>query len=178
MTRARARLSHVVIFCRDFQKMLDFYTAVLGFHLSDIGKARAKDICFLTLDPDADHHQIALASGRVGAKEGGALNHIAFRVDSLAELRRRHASLRQAGVAAIDTVSHGSWLSVYYRDPEDNRLEFFWDTPYYVRQPAFDQIDLETADNQLMDAILAKYGKDPEFKTMAQWKSDTIKTLA
>jgi catechol 2,3-dioxygenase-like lactoylglutathione lyase family enzyme len=178
MKQGRARISHIVIFCYDFRKMLAFYTGVLGFHLSDIGKARGNDICFLTLDPGADHHQLALASGRSGPQEGGALNHVAFRVDSLAELRRRHKSLQEAGVAAIDPVTHGSWLSVYYRDPEGNRLEFFWDTPYYVRQPVVDQLDLGRSDEQLMDEIVAKYGNDPSFKTMDQWRADTEKSLA
>ncbi|MSQ73047.1 MAG: hypothetical protein EXR27_17420 [Betaproteobacteria bacterium] len=64
MKQGRARISHIVIFCCDFRRMLTFYTSVLGFHLSDIGKARGNDICFLTLDPETEHHQIALASGR------------------------------------------------------------------------------------------------------------------
>ncbi len=178
MKPGRARISHVVVFCYDFPRMLDFYTGVLGFHLSDIGKARGNDICFLTLDPESDHHQIALAGGRTGDKEGGPLNHVAFRVDSLTELRARHDSLSAAGVAAIDPVTHGSWLSVYYRDPEGNRLEFFCDTPYYVRQPMIGKLDLSLSDQQIMDAIVATHGGEPEFKTMEEWKREAAKALA
>ena len=72
MNRGKASISHVVLYCYDFKRMLDFYTNVLGFHLSDIGRARGNDICFLTLDPETDHHQVALASGRQGPKEAGA----------------------------------------------------------------------------------------------------------
>ncbi|MGH8699360.1 MAG: VOC family protein, partial [Burkholderiales bacterium] len=143
MNRGQATISHVVLYCYDFKRMLDFYTGVLGFHLSDLGRARGNDICFLTLDPETDHHQVALASGRQGPKEAGALNHVAFRVKSLAELRRRHATLKQAGVDGVELITHGSWLSVYYRDVEGNRLEFFRDTPYYVRQPVVEPLDID-----------------------------------
>ena len=178
MNRGKASISHVVLYCYDFRRMLDFYTQVLGFHLSDIGRARGNDICFLTLDPETDHHQVALASGRQGPKEAGALNHVAFRVKSLAELRKRHESLKQAGVDGVELITHGSWLSVYYRDPEGNRLEFFWDTPYYVQQPIVEplDIDLNASEEEAWRAIEAKYGRDPSFKSMAQWKAEASKS--
>jgi len=178
MQDGKARISHVVIFCFDFPKMLDFYTGVLGFHLSDKGEARGNDICFLTLDPEADHHQLALASGRTGPREGGALNHVAFRVGSLAELRRRHQALTRAGVTGIEPITHASWLSVYYRDPENNRLEFFWDTPWYVAQPIVEPLDLSRSDDEILSAIVAEYGHRPEFKPMAEWKAEAAKALA
>ena len=177
MDRGKATISHVVLYCYDFKRMLDFYTSVLGFHLSDVGRARGNDICFLTLDPETDHHQVALASGRQGPKEAGALNHVAFRVKSLAELRKRHEGLKQAGVDSVELITHGSWLSVYYRDVEGNRLEFFWDTPYYVRQPIVEplDIDLNASEEEAWRAIEAKYGRDPSFKPMAEWKAEAAK---
>ena len=174
MDKGRAYLSHIVIFCYDFPKMLDFYQNKLGLQLSDIGKARGNDICFLTFDPDVDHHQIALASGRTGPAEGGALNHVAFRVSTLKELRRRHDQLKAAGVTGIETISHVSWFSVYYRDPENNRLEFFWDTPYYVQQPIVEGLDLSRSDEEIMTDVIARYGKDPSFKPMEDWKRAAV----
>jgi catechol-2,3-dioxygenase len=177
MTRARVSVSHVVLFCYDFQRMLEFYTKVLGFQLSDMGRARGNDICFLTLDPETDHHQIALASGRQGPKEAGAFNHVAFRVGSLAELQRRRERLEAASVDGLDPINHGSWLSVYFRDIEGNRLEFFVDTPYYVRQPIVEPLDipLDVSEQEAWRAIEAKYGRDPSFKPMADWKAEAVK---
>ena len=37
-------ISHVVLYVYDFPMMKDFYTGVMGFHLSDIGQARGNDI--------------------------------------------------------------------------------------------------------------------------------------
>ncbi len=177
MNRGNAYISHVVLYCFDFKRMLDFYTGVLGFHLSDIGRARGTDICFLTLDPQADHHQLALSGGRQGARGAGALNHVAFRVESLAELRKRHEDLKRANVDDVELISHGSWLSVYYRDPEGNRMEFFWDTPYYVQQPIVEplEIDLNASEEEAWRAIEARYGRDPSFKPMAEWKAAATK---
>jgi catechol 2,3-dioxygenase-like lactoylglutathione lyase family enzyme len=180
MSRGQASISHVVLYCYDFKRMLDFYTQVLGFHLSDVGRARGNDICFLTLDPEIDHHQVALASGRQGPREAGALNHVAFRVASLAELRGRHETLNRAGVEGVELISHGSWLSVYYRDVEGNRLEFFCDTPYYVKQPIVEplDIDLNASEEEAWRAIEAKYGRDPTFKPMADWKAEAARAKA
>lgn len=178
MPSGAASISHVVMLCFDFDKMRDFYTGVLGFHLSDTGIARGQPICFLTLDPAKDHHQLALAGGRTGTRENsGALNHVAFRVRSLAELRARHRQLQDAGVGGIDPITHGSWLSVYYRDPENNRMEFFWDTPYYVQQPIVEKLDLSLTDEEILQATVEKFGKTPGFRLMDEWKADTVELL-
>jgi catechol 2,3-dioxygenase-like lactoylglutathione lyase family enzyme len=173
-----ASLSHAVLFCFDFDAMLDFYRTKIGMHLSDIGHARGNRIAFLTFDPDVDHHQIAIASGRKGERDAGALNHIAFRVPSMAALRRRHAHLTAQGVAHIEPISHATWFSVYWRDPENNRLEFFWDVPYYVEQPIVEPLDLSLSDEEMLASVIAKYGKHPSFKPMKQWKEETLKALA
>ncbi len=173
-----ASLSHAVIFCFDFEKMLDFYRTKIGMHLSDIGEARGNRICFLTFDPEVDHHQIALASGRKGTPEASALNHVAFRVPSMNALRKRHARLVEQGVPHIEPISHATWFSVYWRDPENNRLEFFWDAPYYVEQPIVEPLDLSLTDDQILQSVVDKYGKHPSFKPMRQWKDETLKSLA
>lgn len=175
MKHGKATLSHVVLYCYDFHKMMDFYTDVLGFHLSDAGKARNNDICFMTLDPEADHHMLALAAGRTGSPEDRVINHIAFRVASLAEVRKRHELLKQAGVKDIEPITHGSWFSVYYRDIENNRLEFFCDAPWYIRQPIVKPLDLSLSDEEIMRATVEEFGHTPEFKLMSEWKAETAK---
>ncbi|MES2183129.1 MAG: VOC family protein [Pseudomonadota bacterium] len=180
MATPKAYLSHIVIHCFDFPKMVDFYTGVLGFHLSDIGQARGNDMCFLTLDPSLEHHQIALVSGRQGPSEGGTLNHIAFGVDTLADLHGRHEHLKHHGVQGIELWTHASMISVYYRDPENNRLEFFLETPYYVRQPVALALDIDLAGDEadVFRVIEQKYGQDPSFRPMSEWKAEAVKKRA
>ena len=172
-------ISHVVMYVYDFQKMKDFYTNVLGFHLSDIGTGRGADICFLTLDPGLDHHQLALSGGRKGPRDAGSLNHVAFRVNSLAELRRRYEHLSAANaVTDVDPVTHGSWLSVYYRDPENNRMEFFWDTPWYVKQPIIDALDFSLSDEDILRVTEETYRDYEGFQPMEEWRAKTVRDLA
>jgi catechol 2,3-dioxygenase len=171
MNKPRAYLSHAVLQCVDFDAMLEFYTGVIGFHLSDIGEARSQRMAFLTLDPSLEHHQLALATGRKGI-EGGGLHHLAFGVRSLAELNERHEHLKSRQVKGIELWTHASMLSVYYRDPENNRLEFFLETPYYVKQPIAETLDVDLAapEEEVFRAIERKYGADPSFGRMSDWK--------
>ncbi len=177
MKHGKATISHVVLYCYDFPKMRDFYTSVLGFHLSDSGQARGNDICFLTLNPEVDHHMLALAAGRTGPPDCRVINHIAFRVDSLGELRSRYKQLKAAELKDIEPITHGSWFSVYYRDIENNRLEFFCDAPWYVRQPIVKPLDLSLSDDEILRATVEEFGKNPEFKLMTEWKAETARAF-
>ena|SRR5579872_171350 len=176
MPAPRAYLSHIVLQCFDFDAMVDFYTGIIGFHLSDIGEARGQRMAFLSLDPSLEHHQVALASGRMKG-EGGAFHHAAFGVRSLAELNERHEHLKLNGVKGIELWTHGSMLSVYYRDIENNRLEFFLETPYYVKQPIAQTLDVDLAAPQedVFRAIERKFGADPSFKLMSDWKQQAAR---
>ena len=61
MQEAAPRLSHVGLYVHDVPKMIDFYTKVLGFVVSD--GAEDGRITFLSRNP-SDHHQVGtLASG-------------------------------------------------------------------------------------------------------------------
>jgi catechol 2,3-dioxygenase len=48
------------------------------------------------------------------------------------------------------TVTHGIACSVYFFDPEDNRIELYYTTPYKVRQPLGEHIDLDEPDAKLL----------------------------
>ena len=172
-----AALSHIVMHVFDIEKMKKFYIDVLGFSLSDSGNARGNDICFLTLDPDLDHHQIALAAGRKGDMNATSLNHMAFRVGSLAEMRKRYDALVAAGAADIDPTTHYTWLSVYFRDPENNRMEFFCDTPWYVEQPIVEKLDMSLSDDEIMRLTEEQSRASAGFRPMDDWKNDASSKL-
>lgn len=175
MTAPKAYLSHIVLQCFDFDAMVDFYTRTVGFHLSDLGEARNQRMAFLTLDPALEHHQLALADGRkVGS--GGALHHAAFGVRSLPELHERHERLKSQGVNGIELWTHATMLSVYYRDPEDNRMEFFLETPFYVQQPVAETLDVDLAapEVEVFGLIRANYANHPGFGPMSEWKKRAV----
>jgi catechol-2,3-dioxygenase len=171
MANGRPIISHVVINCFDFEAMLGHYTKTLGFHLSDIGKIGETDIAFLTFDPDAEHHQLALMSGRHGPPGVGALNHVCFRLATYADLQARHRMLGELSVAGITTVTHGSWLSLYSLDPEGTRVEFRWDLPWYCGQPYARPIDLSLSEEAIRQLTIEQHRDNPKFQPIDAWRA-------
>ena len=75
---------------------------------------------------------------------------VSFKVKSLAAVRDFYHRLKKDGVKIDRTVTHGNACSVYFYDPEDNRLELYFTTPYQVRQPMGEQIDFDRSDAELL----------------------------
>jgi catechol-2,3-dioxygenase len=177
MANGRPIISHVVINCFDFQRMLEHYTKTLGFFLSDIGRIGGGDIAFLTLDPDAEHHQLALMSGRQGPPGAGALNHVCFRLAAYKDLQARHRMLGELGVPGISTVTHGSWLSLYSLDPEGTRVEFRYDLPWYCGQPFAHPIDLSLSEEEIKELTIEEHRNNPKFQLITEWRAKAVANL-
>ena len=171
-------LSHVGIFVNDMARMLDFYTGYLGFAVSDRGKGgHGGEIVFLTRDP-REHHQFVLASGRPAAIDFNPINQLSFRVDSLDTLRELHRGLKSENVIDLGPVSHGNALSIYFHDPEKNRVEILIDTPWYVPQPCRVPVDLAMPDDELWASIERTARDLPGFKPRAAWIADIENKIA
>jgi catechol-2,3-dioxygenase len=177
MANGRAAISHAVIKCFDFPKMLDHYTNVFGFQVSDIGRISNNDICFLTFDPEAEHHQLALTGGRQGPPGTGALDHVCFRLPTYKALQARHKMLGELGVSGLTTVTHGSWLSVYSLDPEGTRIEFRWDLPWYCGQPMAGPVDLTLTEEEIKAMTIEQNRNNPRFQPMDEWRAKAAAKL-
>ena len=77
----------------------------------------------------------------------------------------------------IAPICHGNALSVYFRDPEGNRMELFIDTPWYVRQPQRIPIDLALADAELWAWAEAEARRQPDFKPVEQWRAEIAEKM-
>jgi hypothetical protein len=106
------------------------------------------------------------------------VNQISFRVDSLATLRQMHEGLKGEAVKEITTLTHGNALSVYFRDPEYNRIELLIDTPWYVPQPHHLIVDLSLPDDPLWAGIEKHVRSMPGFKPVAEWAADIERRIA
>ena len=166
MTRVRLELAHLVVLVRELDPMVDFYTRVLGFDVTDRGPSRRAgcEIVFLSASPDA-HHQLAFVNAREDAS-AGPLEHQAYRAaGTLDDLRRLVATLRTDGRASeITPVSHGNTWSVYFRDPERNRVEIYLDTPWHVAQPQREVLDLDLTDAEIAVWTERTFGSDVTFE--------------
>jgi catechol 2,3-dioxygenase-like lactoylglutathione lyase family enzyme len=170
----RLSFSHMGIYVADIERMQDFYTRVLGFTVTDRGPLEtargSAELVFLSRDP-REHHQIVLASGRPSQPGFNVVNQISFRMDDFAGLREMHRRLQKEGVNEIAPVSHGNALSVYFRDPEGNRIELFIDTPWYCRQPLRVPMDMKLSDKELWAWAEAEARKQPEFQPVEDWRA-------
>ncbi len=141
-------LGHVGLFCHDLGKMRDFYTSVLGLTISDEDLDRG--ICFLSAAPEREHHELALVRAREPGQKTHNVQQVSFKVPRLDDVRGFYRRLKDAGAKIERTVTHGIACSVYFFDPEDNRIEVYYTTPYNVRQPLGEPIDLEQPDAALL----------------------------
>ncbi len=171
-------LSHVGVYVNDMPRMVDFYTEFLGFAVSDRGAtANGGEIVFMTRDP-REHHQVVLASGRPADLPFNIVNQLSFRVDSLDTLRELRHGLKNEHASELGPVSHGNALSVYFHDPEKNRVEILIDTPWYVPQPCRIPVDLSLPDDKLWATLEGEARKLPGFKPRTAWAAEVEKKIA
>ena len=163
-------LSHIGVYVTDVAKMVDFYTRILGFTVTDRGSLGGNEVVFLSRDP-RDHHQIVLASGRPQGSFN-MVNQISLRCANIGDLRKVHAAVMAEGAKNIAPIDHGIAWSVYFHDPEGCRVEVFMDTPWYIYQPHRDPLDLSLSDEELYRVSEAKCRKSPTFKLMRDWRAE------
>ena len=172
--------SHVGIYVTDIKAMEDFYTRYLGFTVTDRGTLPTPHgevgLVFLSRNPD-EHHQIVMATGR---PEGSfnTVNQISLRADSLTTLKGFHAKLMDgAPISEMSPVTHGNAMSIYFRDPEGNRVELFIDTPWYVSQPMRVILPIEMPEAELMQWVEGHASKLPGFKPRAEWRAEMARKM-
>ena len=169
------RLSHFEIYVCDLVRMEEFYTGYLGFEVTDRGEGIA-GMVFLSRNPE-EHHQLVLNPQQSKRASESPVDHISFRVDAITDLRIFHKALL-ASSTNLQTVSHGTTWSVYFRDPEDNRLELVTDTPWHVNQPCRFEIDLELSDEKLLEFTENRIHDLPGFREAEDWRKMHSKLIS
>jgi catechol-2,3-dioxygenase len=125
MIQAR-KLGHVVLKVRDTRKSRDFYTRALGLKVAHEDLERGA--VFLSFG--TQHHDLALfqmATGQAPDDQQPGLHHTAWQVGSFEELQEAYRELRQLGFAVESTVEHNVTRSMYFPDPDGNRVELYCD---------------------------------------------------
>ena len=172
------KLSHAFINVVDLDKVVQFYTDILGFQITDRGHLRGDtEAVFMSQDPE-NHHQIALASTLKDNKGGRNLAHVAFRMETLDELRALKKRLASEGIEIGRELSHGNAWSLYFTDPEGNGVECFVDTPFHVSQPQGKPTDIDLDDETLLKKTREDFRQEPEFGPYADWQEALRRRLA
>lgn len=168
------------MFVADLARMRDFYTRVLGFTVTDEGETDIQGkmfgFVFMSRDP-RDHHQVVLATGRPERLPFNPINQISFRMAEFSGLREMYRRLVDEKVKELYPASHGNALSVYFHDPEGNRIELFVDTPWYVKQPLRVPMDMRMSDSELWAWAEREAKKMPGFKPVAEWRAEVSRRM-
>jgi catechol 2,3-dioxygenase-like lactoylglutathione lyase family enzyme len=172
--RPKLSFSHVGVFVTDLEKMVDFYTRVLGLVVSDRNKMKdGREIAFLTLDP-REHHQVVFATGRPADLAYNMIQQLSFRAESLSSLREMYVALKREPIVELGPISHGNAISAYFRDPEGNRLEVFIDTKWHVPQPCAEPLDLMKSDDEIMSFVDRQIAVLPGVGLRANWERERM----
>lgn len=167
-------LSHFELYVRDVAIMEEFYTRHLGFVVTDRGEGK-EAMVFLSRNPH-EHHQLVLNPRQSDNPTESPVDHISFRVDSITDLRQFHTALVSSSTI-LQTVSHGTTWSLYFRDPEENRLELFTDTPWHVNQPCRFEVNFELSNEELLEFTELKIKDLPGFVEVRDWRKSHIKSF-
>jgi catechol 2,3-dioxygenase-like lactoylglutathione lyase family enzyme len=128
------RLNHAVLYVSDLARSLAFYTDVLGFRRVDMTPEGFRGAAFIQAPGSTNDHDLGLFEIGAGAgpsaagRETVGLYHLAWEVDTLAELERLAGRLADAG-ALVGASDHGTTKSLYARDPDGLEFEVAWVVP-------------------------------------------------
>ena len=147
------KLAHVVYQTNRLKEMREWYAAVLDGHVI----YENEQLSFVTYDDE--HHRVAFVDfGPLDARkdataqldvrrsDGPGLHHVAFTFGSMRELLDSYVKLKARGIRPFFSVNHGPTTSMYYADPDGNRVELQIDNfataeegQAWMKTPAFDQ---------------------------------------
>lgn len=172
MQVTRPTPAHFGIFVFDLDKMVDFYLTVFRLTMTDegVGKNFGNRLVFLSATED-QHHQLVLSAGRSEQSPVSTVMQASFLVPDLNELRDIKAKAEALGATEVRPMNHGNAWSVYFMDPEGNRVEVYMDTPFYVAQPYGAPLDLSKSTEELLAQTEAMVRPDPTFMPLDQWQA-------
>jgi catechol-2,3-dioxygenase len=154
------RLNHAVLYVRDVARSAEFYRSMFGF-VPMAGTEQLSGAAFLRAPDSTNDHDLGLFE--IGDRPAGTgptvgLYHLAWEVDTLADLRDMADRLRRAGSLA-GSSDHSSTKSLYAKDPDGIEFEVVWLVPARF-------IDAEVLSHRStirpldLDAEIARYGAD------------------
>lgn len=131
------KFAHVVYQTRRYDEMIAWY--------EDVFEARVvhQDPALAFLTYDDEHHRFAFANLDVLKPDGGdgrgevGVNHVAYTYANAGDLLDTYRRLKGRGITPYWPIHHGITLSLYYRDPDGNRMEFQVDSCTAAEAEAF-----------------------------------------
>lgn len=151
-------LNHAVLYVRDIDRSVEFYTRAFGF---EVVQRLGTQAAFLRSPLANNHHDLGLFS--VGAdaprppRGSVGLYHLAWEVPTIEDLVRAREVLAEIGALGGQS-DHGASKSLYGADPDGNEFEIMWAVPRedwgsYEHQAVVEPLQMERE--------LERYGAKP-----------------
>jgi catechol 2,3-dioxygenase-like lactoylglutathione lyase family enzyme len=145
MSQHPSGIHHLAFMAGDIKKHIEFFTDVMGcplVALFDMHGVPGGLHAFLRMNersyfsivqlPDVDRIPIELGRTHAGRGEEksapGTLQHLAFGVDTEADLLAMRDRIRSKGVQVFGPIDHGLCKSIYFAGPDCMALEVAWGT--------------------------------------------------
>jgi catechol 2,3-dioxygenase-like lactoylglutathione lyase family enzyme len=114
------KFGHVVLRSGDMPRLRDWYLFVLNARVS----FQNDQVSFLTYDDE--HHRVGIVQfpgiGQAPGESAG-LEHLSFTYRSLGALLATYQRLKARAIEPFWCINHGPTISMYYRDPDGNKVE-------------------------------------------------------
>ncbi len=118
------KMGHVALKVRNLDQMIEWYATVLEAEIS----YRNDDVAFMAYDDE--HHRIALVKLpelELPADNATGMDHVSFTYKDLGELLASYTRIKEAGIEPFWCIIHGPSTSMYYKDPDGNKIELMID---------------------------------------------------
>lgn len=172
MIKPQLAFSHIGLYVKDMEKMVDFYTNVMGFFVTDRGMLNGNTpITFMSCDP-REHHQVVFVHGRETPPNTRLLNQMSFRIETLGQLLDFVGTLSDKDISDREPIIHGNAWSFYFRDPEGNRTEVFADSEWYINQPIKEFLDFSLSEEEIRRKTYEFCKTQPGFRPISEWQAD------
>jgi catechol 2,3-dioxygenase-like lactoylglutathione lyase family enzyme len=115
-----AKFAHFVLRTGQMDKMAEWYKTVLS------ARTVFQNDMLTFLSYDDEHHRLALINipgSGVRDPDSTGTDHVAYSYNDLGELLATYRRLKAAGILPHWPINHGVTTSMYYRDPDNNRVE-------------------------------------------------------
>jgi len=139
MTHRPKYLGHVNLYVRDADASGQWYKDVLGLHTYHHRPGKA---VFLSADLNQSHEVALMSVGPdapLQARGQVGLNHLAWRMETLDDLKDAYVRLKEKNVPFDHISDHGISLGLYFRDPDGNGIEVYYELPR-DQWPSDDQV--------------------------------------
>jgi catechol-2,3-dioxygenase len=137
-------LYHVGLHAKNPTQMAAFYRDVMGLQIVSSIDSPAAQMIFLSSRPSEEAHEIVFTSNP-------ELAHVAFKVETLADLRAFYQHIVEKGLPIKMVLNHGVSLAFYFHDLEGNLIEIYWPTDLASKQPDSYPIDLSLPETALRE---------------------------